>query len=94
MTIARILVVDDEPDVEALVTQRFRRRVRNGELSYESLFEQFRTPTGGGGRHRQVDDLRQCREVHTRPQSTLMASFPLNQDPTRSFSADPLRLRN
>ena len=34
MTAARILVVDDEPDVEALVTQRFRRRVRSGELEF------------------------------------------------------------
>ena len=34
MTAARILVVDDEPDVEALVTQRFRRRVRSGELAF------------------------------------------------------------
>ena len=30
----RILVVDDEPDVEALVTQRFRRRGRAGELEF------------------------------------------------------------
>jgi adenylate cyclase len=34
VTAARILVVDDEPDVEALVTQRFRRRVRAGELDF------------------------------------------------------------
>lgn len=32
MTPPRILVVDDEPDVEALVTQRFRRKIRKGEL--------------------------------------------------------------
>ena len=31
---AKILVVDDEPDVEALVTQKFRRRVRSGEISF------------------------------------------------------------
>jgi adenylate cyclase len=31
---ACILVVDDEPDVEALVTQRFRREIRRGELSF------------------------------------------------------------
>ncbi len=31
---ARILVVDDEPDVEALVTQRFRRHVRAGEIDF------------------------------------------------------------
>lgn len=34
MTANRILVVDDEPDVEALVTQRFRRKVRTGELEF------------------------------------------------------------
>lgn len=34
MTPATILVVDDEPDVEALVTQKFRRRVRNGEIAF------------------------------------------------------------
>ena len=31
---ARILVVDDEPDVESLVKQRFRRRIRKGELEF------------------------------------------------------------
>jgi adenylate cyclase len=31
---ARILVVDDEPDVEALVTQRFRRQMRKGEIEF------------------------------------------------------------
>lgn len=31
---AKILVVDDEPDVEHLVRQTFRRRVRAGELSF------------------------------------------------------------
>ena len=30
----RILVVDDEPDVEALVMQRFRRRIREKELEF------------------------------------------------------------
>jgi adenylate cyclase len=34
MTPARILVVDDEPDVEALITQKFRRQVRNGEMEF------------------------------------------------------------
>ncbi len=34
MTSARILVVDDEPDVEALITQKFRRQVRNGEMEF------------------------------------------------------------
>jgi adenylate cyclase len=32
--VRRILVVDDEPDLEALVTQRFRRRIRRGELVF------------------------------------------------------------
>ena len=31
---ARILVVDDEPDVEALITQKFRRQVRRGEMEF------------------------------------------------------------
>ena len=30
----RILVVDDEPDVEALISQRFRREIRKGEMSF------------------------------------------------------------
>ncbi len=34
MTAARILVVDDEPDVEALITQKFRRQVRKGEMDF------------------------------------------------------------
>ncbi len=34
MTPPRILVVDDEPDVEALITQRFRRKVRKGEMVF------------------------------------------------------------
>lgn len=31
---ARIMVVDDEPDVEMLVSQRFRREIRKGELEF------------------------------------------------------------
>jgi adenylate cyclase len=31
---ARILVVDDEPDVEALVLQKFRHRIRDGAISF------------------------------------------------------------
>ena len=31
---ARILVVDDEPDLELLIVQRFRRQIRTGELSF------------------------------------------------------------
>ncbi len=34
MTAPRVLVVDDEPDVEALVTQNFRRQVRKGEMQF------------------------------------------------------------
>lgn len=32
--VARILVVDDEPDVEALVTQKFRREIRKGQMEF------------------------------------------------------------
>ncbi|MDX1431137.1 MAG: adenylate/guanylate cyclase domain-containing protein [Gammaproteobacteria bacterium] len=31
---ARILVVDDEPDLEMLVSHKFRRQIRDGELSF------------------------------------------------------------
>jgi len=31
---ARILVVDDEPDLESLVLQKFRRQIRDGEVSF------------------------------------------------------------
>lgn len=31
----RILVVDDEPDLETLILQRFRKRIRSEELSFE-----------------------------------------------------------
>ena len=31
---ATILVVDDEPDLEALVQQKFRRQIRNGEVNF------------------------------------------------------------
>ena len=34
MTPTRILVVDDESDVEALVMQKFRRQVRKGEMDF------------------------------------------------------------
>ena len=33
--IPHILVVDDEPDVEALFRQKFRKKIRKGELSFE-----------------------------------------------------------
>ncbi len=31
----KILVVDDEPDLELLITQRFRSKIRSGDLSFE-----------------------------------------------------------
>ncbi|MDX1429782.1 MAG: response regulator, partial [Rhodothermales bacterium] len=31
---AKILVVDDEPDLEVLITHRFRRQIRDGEYSF------------------------------------------------------------
>ena len=31
---ARILVVDDEPDLEVLIVQRFRRQIRDGQFSF------------------------------------------------------------
>ena len=31
---ARILVVDDEPDLELLIVQRFRRQIRDGQFSF------------------------------------------------------------
>ncbi len=34
-TPAKILVVDDEPDLELLIRQRFRHRIKNNELSFE-----------------------------------------------------------
>lgn len=35
MTACKILVVDDEPDLEALITQRFRRQVRAGDFAFQ-----------------------------------------------------------
>jgi adenylate cyclase len=34
MSAVKILAVDDEPDFEALITQRFRRQIRGGEFSF------------------------------------------------------------
>src|SRR4051794_6132146 len=31
----KILVVDDEPDVELLIKQKFRRKIRDGEMEFE-----------------------------------------------------------
>ena len=38
MPSAKILVVDDEPDLEALITQKFRRQIRQGIVTF--LFAQ------------------------------------------------------
>jgi CheY-like chemotaxis protein len=32
---AKILVVDDEPDVEDLVRQKFRRQIKDGSIAFE-----------------------------------------------------------
>ena len=32
---AKILVVDDEPDLELLIKQRFRHRIKNNEVAFE-----------------------------------------------------------
>jgi hypothetical protein len=34
MNTAKILAVDDEPDFELLLKQRFRQRIRKGELTF------------------------------------------------------------
>ena len=34
MTKLRALIVDDEPDVELLIKQRFRRKIRDGEFEF------------------------------------------------------------
>src|SRR5438046_8150345 len=34
MTAAKILAVDDEPDFELLIKQRFRQRIRSGDLAF------------------------------------------------------------
>jgi len=31
---ARILIVDDEPDVEALILQKFRQKIRDGAIDF------------------------------------------------------------
>ena len=35
MSPSKILAVDDEADFEALITQRFRRQVRDGEFAFQ-----------------------------------------------------------
>ena len=39
---AKILVVDDEPDLEVLVKQKFRKQIRDG--NYEFVFERAPFP--------------------------------------------------
>lgn len=34
-TLWKILAVDDEPDLELLITQRFRREIRAGEVAFQ-----------------------------------------------------------
>ena len=34
---AQILVVDDEPDLEGLVLQRFRHQIKDGAMSFRQL---------------------------------------------------------
>jgi adenylate cyclase len=36
---ARILVVDDEPDLEPLILQRFRRQIRNGRFNFAFAYD-------------------------------------------------------
>jgi adenylate cyclase len=49
---AKILVVDDEPDVEVLLRQRFRRRIKKGDLDFRfacngvEALQQLRTDPG------------------------------------------------
>ena len=45
---ARILVVDDEPDLEVLVLQKFRRQIRDGAVSFPVRPRRC----GGARRHR------------------------------------------
>ena len=61
----RVLVVDDEPDVEPLFRQQFRREVREGLylLDFASRAERTRSATQGKGaptRAAGVHDLGQC----------------------------------
>ena len=45
---AKILAVDDEPDFEALIRQRFRRRIPTKDLEFS--FARMGGSTGAGGR--------------------------------------------
>ena len=36
---ARILVVDDEPDLEALIQQKFRHQIRDGAVSFQFAYD-------------------------------------------------------
>ncbi len=48
----KVLIVDDEPDLETLIRQRFRRRIRNGELEFvfarhgEEALDRLRNDSG------------------------------------------------
>ena len=52
MSPAKILAVDDEPDFELLLKQRFRQRIRKGELAFrfapQLLVRSDRTRVGHG----------------------------------------------
>ena len=57
---ATILVVDDEPDLEMLVEQRFRRQIRNGEFGFRYArdgVEALDMLTNGGGVDMVVTDI-------------------------------------
>jgi hypothetical protein len=72
----RVLVVDDEPDVEALLRQQFRREIRQG-LTPSTLHPRLRALGLGGNvnigrRHWQEDHparLRHQHAGHERPRS-------------------------
>jgi adenylate cyclase len=57
---ARILVVDDEPDLEALVLQKFRHQIRGGAVSFlfaRDGIEALATLKTNGGIHLVVTDI-------------------------------------
>ena len=46
---AKILVVDDEPDLELLIRQRFRHKIRSNELTFEFAGNGVRSSQGSSG---------------------------------------------
>jgi hypothetical protein len=46
---ATILVVDDEPDLEALVLQKFRKQIRDGAVTLWGRYLPKLTPVANGG---------------------------------------------